>query len=133
MRYKAIIMDVDGTCVPSSLAGLPSQKVLAAIQAAQKKIHVSVCTSRPIFIAKNVIRALGISDPCGINDATQIYDPKQEQIIENFYLSPQAVTDIITFFNEKKLRFMVNNGVDEKYYDGNVLQNLCSIVLSEVS
>jgi hydroxymethylpyrimidine pyrophosphatase-like HAD family hydrolase len=133
MKYKAIILDVDGTCVPNSLKGMPSENVVSAITNVQKIIYVSVCTSRPIFIAKNVIRALGIKNPCGVNDATQIYDPNVDKVIRSYPLTKQAIRQVCEFYSQKHIRVMVNEGEVEEYYDGGTPpENICSLCVPEV-
>lgn len=133
MQYRAIIVDVDGTSVPNAVDATPTPRVLHAIRKAQQKVHVCACTSRPIFIAQNVIRALEIKDLCGINDATQIYDAKKEKIIKTFSLSQKAAKAVRAFFRKKKIRFMVNAGKIEKYDDGSDFpDDLCSLCVPEV-
>lgn len=133
MKYKAIIMDVDGTSVPNAIDGVPTPRVVRAVAAAQKVAHVCVCTSRPIFIAKDVIHALGVYDPCGINDATQIYDPKKKKIVKTFSLPKKEIGLVADFFAKKKLRFMVNTGETEEYYDGGSFpEEVCSLCVPEV-
>ena len=133
MKYKAIIMDVDGTSVPNAVDGVPTQRVIRAVQAAQRLVHVCVCTSRPIFIAEGVIHALGVYDPCGINDATQIYDPKKRKIVKTFALPKKEIKLVAAFFAKKKLRFMVNTGETEEYYEGGSFpEEVCSLCIPEV-
>ncbi len=133
MRYKALIMDVDGTCVPHAIDGLPSKKVLTAIRAAQKKVPVCACTSRPIFIAKDVIRALGLKHPCGVNDGTQIYDPLKKKIVRTFSLSKDAAAAVQQFYESHRLKYMVNVGETEEFYDGGELpEDVCSLCVPEL-
>jgi hydroxymethylpyrimidine pyrophosphatase-like HAD family hydrolase len=134
MKYKAIIMDVDGTAVPNAIDALPSKNVVHAIHRAQKRVRVCASTSRPIFIAKYVIRALGIVDPCGINDATQIYDPKTETIIEMFPLSQKATRTVSKFFQAKKIQFMYNTGESEQWYTkGPLPDTICGLAIPDLS
>lgn len=133
MKYKAIIMDIDGTAVLNVPDAIPSMRVLRAIKRAQEKIYVCACTSRPIFTAKNIIRVLGIQDPCGINDATQIYSPRKETIISSFLLSHKAAALVSAYLIEKKISFMVNIGESEEIYKGGQLPNtVCSLCIPEV-
>jgi len=133
MKYKALIMDVDGTSVPNAVDGVPSPRVITAIAAAQKLIHVSVCTSRPLFIARDVIGWLGVYDPCGVNDATQIYDPRLKKVVKTFALPEKEIQLVSRFFAERKLRFMVNTGETEEYYTGGSMPaEVCSLCIPEI-
>lgn len=134
MKYKALILDVDGTAVVSGVDSVPSPKVRKAIHAAQaRNIYVSVSTSRPIFVAKKVIRLLGIKDPCAINDATQLYDPKTEKVIKTFPLSKKAIWEVSRHFQKRKLSFMVNVGESEQYYKGGPFPDtVCSLCIPEL-
>jgi hypothetical protein len=59
-KYKLLLLDVDGTTVASSAEALPSEAVIKAVQEAQKHLHVSLATGRPIQLAKPVIDAIGL-------------------------------------------------------------------------
>jgi len=134
MKYKAIIMDVDGTSVPNAIDAIPSEKVVWAIRSAQEKVHVCVSTSRPIFIAKDVIRALGIGDPCGIYDGTQIYDPKTETVIKTFPLSKNATHAVCQFFFANGRKFMYNTGGSEKWYEKGLLPEMvCGLAVPDLT
>lgn len=127
-------MDIDGTLVSNAIDGTPSSRVLQAIQAAQKKVHVSVSTGRPIFIARDIIRLLGIRDPSAINDATQIYDPVHEKVIETFFLSPQAASKTRNYLLNAGIQFMCNTGDSQEWYSGGRLpKKLCGLAVPEYS
>jgi hydroxymethylpyrimidine pyrophosphatase-like HAD family hydrolase len=133
MKYKAIIMDVDGTSVPNAKDAIPTQRVVSAIEKAQKLIYVSACTSRPIFLAKDVITLLKIKDPCGINDATQIYDPVTKKIIKTFALAAGTAQKAASILFKKNIKFFVNVGETEEYYKGEDFKSdICSICVPEV-
>lgn len=135
MQYKAIILDVDGTCVPSGIHSKPSARVISAIRKAQEKgIFVCIATSRPIFIATEVIAALGIKDLCAINDATQLYDPNTKKVVETFPLSKHAITAVSKYFVEHNLKFMVNSGHEEQWYAAGAFPDVvCSLCIPELS
>ncbi len=44
MKYKLLILDLDGTTVEPNGDALPSQKVIDAVKNAQKKLHVAIAT-----------------------------------------------------------------------------------------
>lgn len=135
MQYKAIIMDIDGTSVPSAVDALPSGNVVRAIRAAQQiGVTVSVATSRPLSIAKNVIKALGITDPCVISDATAVYDPNTETVVKVFFLSQKSARAVKKELVSKKLLFMVNQKDHEYVYAGGPLPDkVCGLAVPDLS
>ncbi|MEK7517923.1 MAG: HAD family hydrolase [Patescibacteria group bacterium] len=105
-RYKALMLDVDGTLIPNKKDGVPSEKVIKAVTKANKILHVGVATSRPYFILNHILDRLNLSGPSIINGGSQIIDTKSqkslwEKTIENkdFFAISQIFKDInISFF-----------------------------------
>lgn len=127
-------MDVDGTAVPHREHTSPSLKVIDAIAKAQLHISVSVATSRPIFMAKGVIEALGITGPCTVNDATQIYDPVSGTIRETLYIDSQYIPIVKHIFDQTHHAFMVNLGDREYMYEtGELPDNICGLCVPDIT
>ena len=61
-KVQALIFDLDGTAIPATVNGMPSQRVIQAVTEAKNFCHVSVATGRPYPYAKSIIDALGIED-----------------------------------------------------------------------
>lgn len=80
-KYKALILDVDGTLIPNKRDGMPSRKVKEAIAKASKLIHIGVATSRPYFILSHIVDHLKLSGPSIIAGGTQIIDISSKKII----------------------------------------------------
>lgn len=121
MKYRAIIMDVDGTCVSNALHAKPTQRVITAVAQAQKKIPVCLSTARPISIAKRVIHELGIVDPCAIADSSVLYDPKKDEILKTFPMKLKTAEKVKLHLLERKLPFMVGEVHKEYVYEGGKL------------
>lgn len=121
MKYKAIITDLDGTCVPNALDAVPSESVRKAIALAQQKVPVCAATGRPLSIAKRVIRELGIVDYCATSDATVIYYPKTDRVVRSFPLSSDTAEAVKAHLINKDMRFMVGEEQSEHVYKGNAL------------
>lgn len=81
MKYKALIFDLDGTAIPKAKNGLPSKRVIKAVEAAKKMCHVSVATGRPYDICNIVLDELGISDLCILNGGSHLYSNKSHDYI----------------------------------------------------
>lgn len=113
-KYKALMLDLDGTTIPNRQEGMPSQKVREAIAKAQKVIHVCVATSRPLAYAAHLIEHLNLSSPCVIDGGAQIYDPVTKSIISEQPIEPKDVEIVWKFLKEHNYQFLYSNGSAEK-------------------
>lgn len=80
-KYKALMLDVDGTTVRNEHDAMPSKKVKEAINKAGKIIKIGLATSRPLWHVKHIISELELKSPCIITGGGQIFDPKKNKII----------------------------------------------------
>lgn len=80
-RYKALILDLDGTTIASRGDSRPSAAVEQAIKAAHAHIKVAVATGRVWSNAETVIHQLGITEPCVLDGGARIIRPTNGQII----------------------------------------------------
>ena len=116
MTYKALLSDVDGTLMVNQRHGLPTQRVIDAMAKAQKKIHIGIATSRPLFKIHDILKVLPLSGPCIVSGGTQISDATTEQIVwqksidhDDFW----SVTDIILPHSD---RIIINEGDHDASY-----------------
>lgn len=93
-KYKALIVDVDGTLIPNKRDGMPSKRVTHAIAKASKILHVGVATSRPYFILSHIFDHLKLSGPSIIVGGAQIIDTTSKKIIFEQQLLIQDVLEI---------------------------------------
>lgn len=115
MRYRALIFDLDGTAIPNSLDGVPSQRVINAVKRAQKSVRVSAATGRPYSICHQIFEQLGLVDPCVINGGAEILDVKNGTIVYKKLIPPTVVNEIIGRWKELNLEFRVY--LDDDRYD----------------
>lgn len=87
MKYKLLVLDLDGTTVPSQEDGMPSSKVRNAIIKAHDYIKISVASGRPYYLAKNILDSLQIDGPCVLDGGAQIIDVKTGKILFEGFLS----------------------------------------------
>lgn len=133
MRYKALILDLDGTTVFNAVEAMPSEKVAKTIHKAKNKIHISVATGRPLFIAKKILDHLDLSGPCILNNGTQLYDPIKKTMIKETAHDKQAVNKIITIFKRYKVKFGIFDGNDDTDFDKDILpEKILSIYAPDV-
>ena len=76
MKYKALVLDLDGTTVKSHEGSHPRKKVKDAIKQAQKHLKVSIATGRPYYHAGYIFEELEIDQPCVVDGGAQIINPK---------------------------------------------------------
>jgi len=115
MKYKAIFLDLDGTTIPNSMNGMPSQKVQKAIKKAQSHVHVCIATSRSLFKMWHVVNYLGITSPCIVNGSTQIYDPQKNTFIWERYLKKTQVREVQKIFNMYGVPLFITDGISAAY------------------
>lgn len=73
MNIQTLVFDLDGTAIPQTFDGMPSQKVIDAVAAAKKHCHVSIATGRPYSYAKHILEKLGIEDLCILSGGSCLY------------------------------------------------------------
>jgi HAD superfamily hydrolase (TIGR01484 family) len=107
MKYKALILDLDGTTVANVVTAMPSLKVIQAIAKAKDILHVCLATGRPLYKAINIINHLQLSGPCVTGGGTQIYDPVRQKIIQEYVLNRK----IIPLVNDVAKKFNLEIGI----------------------
>lgn len=96
MKYKAIIFDLDGTAIPNKPNGMPSKKLIDAIEVAQSTIKLCAATGRPIANAKAILTALKLKNPCVIAAGTQIVDPLTDKVLWEANIASDDVRKILS-------------------------------------
>lgn len=110
MHYKALLLDLDGTTIPNNRTGVPSQRVIAAIAKASKKIAVGVATGRPLFAAQHILSVLSLSSPCVVNGGAQLYDPRTDLVLWEQNLEANAIKELYTICVSLGVVFLLNDG-----------------------
>ena len=87
MKYKALIVDVDGTLVINRLDAMPTQKVTRAMNAASKLLHVGLATSRCYPNVSSIMDLLKLSGPSILEGGGHIFDAKRRKTISEYILS----------------------------------------------
>ncbi|MDP1721869.1 MAG: HAD family hydrolase [Candidatus Gottesmanbacteria bacterium] len=119
MKYKAIILDLDGTTIPLGIDSHPSVRVLETIGLAQKQTHVCVATGRPLFIAKRVIKELGLNSLCSVHDSTQLYNAADDTIIDTISLDHGIADQAYRIIKQYKPEVvLIGEGEKEYEYTG---------------
>ena len=112
-KYKALMLDVDGTTIENRSDAMPSQKVKDAIGKANKVIRVGLATSRPFWDVKHIIEGLEINAPCIIIGGAQVYEPKSKKIVWEKFIE---VKDLKAIFEiAKKMEVTIADDGDGKF------------------
>jgi len=115
-KYKALILDVDGTLIPNKRDGMVSKKVVDAIAKASKILHVGVATSRPLFLLKHIFEHLKLSGPSIINGGSQIVDIASKKTLWEQVLNLDDLINICKILKREKVSFFVqDNGQDLRF------------------
>ncbi|MCL5434866.1 MAG: HAD-IIB family hydrolase [Patescibacteria group bacterium] len=93
-KYKALMLDVDGTLVINRRDAMPSQKVKNAVNKAAKIIKIGVATSRPLSDINHIIKYLNLTTPCIITGGAQIYDPVSKKYILEHLINNEDIKKI---------------------------------------
>lgn len=98
MKYKALILDLDGTTIPNKFDGFPSVVVKQAIAQVRNKIHICIATGRNIELVSDILEQLHITDPCILLNGSQIYDPITKKLLKELYIPKEHVVALIEVF-----------------------------------
>lgn len=79
-KYKALILDVDGTLIEGH-DGVPSKRVKSALRKARNKIHIGLATSRPLFFLSNLLKNIELSGPSIVSGGCQIVDFPTQRVV----------------------------------------------------
>lgn len=81
-KYKALLIDVDGTLIKNTGDSLPSLEVIKAIEKGSSKIKIGVASSRPYFMLKHILNTIKISGPFITLGGAQIFSENNKLIWE---------------------------------------------------
>lgn len=127
MKYKVIIFDLDGTAIPNKPNGMPSDRLIKAIESAPDSLLLCAATGRPITNAKPILDTLKLTNPCVISAGTQIADPKTGEILWEATINESDVEKIIEICKPYHYELLIRNelmgegsSAAEKVIDGHV-------------
>jgi HAD superfamily hydrolase (TIGR01484 family) len=122
-KYKAIVLDLDGTTIPNSIEGMPSENVTAAIKKASKLIHVGIATSRPRLWTTHITKHLNLTSPCIVDGGAQIIDPQTNKILWEQPIDKQDVERIFDVAKEMNITMNISDGDSHDITDKKEIKN----------
>lgn len=116
MKYKSLLLDVDGTIVPVGPHTIPSERVQHALKSIRGSVHVSLVSGRPLAWLTDTFATLEIADPCVINGGSQIVDPKTHRILWEQPIERESFDAIVALIRERSISsYLINdNGIEHK-------------------
>jgi HAD superfamily hydrolase (TIGR01484 family) len=113
-KYRALILDLDGTCVKLGLGNMPTEKLVKTIHRLIKRgVPVSVASGRNITDADPVIEALGIVEPCMLTNGAILYDPKNKELLELTTIDPNDVAQICAIARKDAAKVIISTPYGE--------------------
>lgn len=134
-KYKALIFDLDGTCVKLGLGNMPSERVIKAVSDVMKqRIPVSVASGRNIQQAADVIEALGITEPCMLSNGATIYEPSTKAILECTPIDAQSLIQIHDIVKNDAEKIVVSSPYTEhRYTSGGFGEQVVSLFVEKLT
>lgn len=108
-KYKALMIDLDGTTVAYARDALPTNRVTDAITKAKDHLYIGIATSRFYSESRKILHHLDLSGPSVVAGGAQIIDTKHDDVLWEKRLSPSIVSRIITIAQSMKIRIGSND------------------------
>lgn len=130
-KFKALIIDCDGTLVPYKMDSLPSLAVKQAVRKASNLLHVGIATSRPLFLARPILENLKLSGPSIISGGSQIVDAETFKILKEQQIERKDLLAAIEVFKKFKVNYLAQDGTtkDKEMTPNRVPQKAIELVV----
>lgn len=110
-KYKALMLDVDGTLIPYQKDALPSEKVTAAVKEASKYVHICIASGRPYFMLTHLIEHFGLHEGLLVmNDGAQVMDIRTKEYHYKKVMHPKDVKAASSILKKEGISFFLNDG-----------------------
>lgn len=113
-KFKALIIDLDGTTVGPSFESMPSRAVEQAIKQAGETVKISICTGRTFAVSKHVAQALDVHQPSIFNGGAEILDPLTGKALYQKLLTVAKQREVLEIL--KRFDYKIYSSNDE-YFD----------------
>lgn len=133
MKYKALMIDVDGTTVVHGLKNLPSPRVTKAIKKASSRVHVCLVTGRPLIYARNIIEYLALTGPLILSGGTVLYNATDKKVLHMDLFPISAIPAIYKIVKKHKLIMALEDEETGHEFDGtHYPKNVLSVYIKQI-
>lgn len=105
-KYKALIIDVDGTLMKSQRDARPTDAVTKAIRKASEIMHVGVATQRSLPTTLPIIKHLNLTGPSILAGGALIIDSQTFKIIKEKIIDTDSLNQAIEIMKEYKQKYL---------------------------
>ncbi|MDO8461094.1 MAG: HAD-IIB family hydrolase [bacterium] len=117
-KYKALMLDVDGTLIPYDYNAIPSDNVTKAVKKAQEKVVVCLVTGRHYSGLGNILKKLEItSGYLVMNNGAHVLNLSTKEILYDQPIDPYDAKAIISVLQEEKIPFHLKQDIYEFSYE----------------
>lgn len=114
MKYKALMLDYDGTVAPAQhQIQKPTQKVVQTIKKAQQKLSVCLVTARTVTALDPIIKLLGLKDYIVLLSGAQIIEAKTLKTVWQQPLDKKDFSFLVELGRKHKLQIYSANHITE--------------------
>jgi HAD superfamily hydrolase (TIGR01484 family) len=132
-KYKALMLDVDGTILPNKKGSRISKNVEASIARATNLLHVGVVTARPKMIVLPIIKFLNLTSPCIVDGGAQIIDPTSLKVLWEQPLIKEDFIAICKIAEKYNYKFKYSDGDMKEYIKGEIPEKVFDIIFLKLS
>lgn len=120
-KYKALILDVDGTLVPNAQHAMPSIRVKKAIDEAKKRLHVGLASGRPLFLLKEIFEDLKLSGPSIILGGSIVINSQDYKAYWEKGIEKEDIQKVFAVFKKHSLLLYYDEEFDQAQIHSNLL------------
>ncbi|HSW47593.1 MAG TPA: HAD-IIB family hydrolase [Candidatus Saccharimonadales bacterium] len=133
-KYKALMLDLDGTTIPNRKDGVPSQKVIEAIARASKIVKVGIATARPLFMVSHILDKLELSGPLIINSGAEIIDSKTRKTLYEQVMDENVAKTVCELLVLLKINFLIHDLKENvSYTDKYIIEKPSHIFVPDIT
>src|SRR3989344_8406418 len=105
-KYKALMLDVDGTLIPYDYSALPSKKVTKSIKKIRERIEICLVTGRSLGSIAPILEKLELNSGFAVLDnGARVVDIKTKELIYDQPISIEDAKLVAEFFYKEKMPF----------------------------
>lgn len=133
-RYKALMMDLDGTLVKNAEHALPSKSVIEAVNRAGKYLHTGIATGRPVFMIENILKSVQFTGVSIVNDGAQIIDVKTRKVYAEKLIHTEDLPIIEEILHKEKVKEIFLQSVTKDIpFDKTHTEKVFAVISSQLS